>query len=320
MREHVGSNHRRSARAAFHGFTLVELLVVITIIGILVGLLLPAVQNARESARVTHCKNNMRQMGIALTSYIETNEEQLPVGCAGSLRHGMFTYLLPYAEQTNLYNKLRENDPDFTKNPASDPNLYTEIPFYRCSSFIGPRVVRDAPASYMNGALCTYQAVGGTIYPDTSPFYNPNEEFTTSSQYGDMPHNGLFRWGKIRQAAQVRDGLSNTLAIGEFVHSDFDTASFYSGNPGNVRAWIRGANDSTGSYTLKVVQLPINSHIDRIANGIPYNHLPLGSFHPGGADFLFGDGHVTFLNDTLDFEIYRGMATCDSGEIINENQ
>jgi len=296
------------ASAARRGFTLVELLVVITIIGILVGLLLPAVQNARESARVAECKNNLRQMGIALTNYIETNTEQLPVGCPGSERHGLFTFLLPYAEQQNLYNKL-----NLEGNPSADPNLYTEVPFYRCPSFIGPRVVRDAPAAYMDGALCTYQASGGTLY-------RQGEEITESSQYGDMPHNGLFRWGKVRHAADVRDGLSNTIAIGEFVHSDYDMASFYSGNPGNVRAWIKGANNGTGSYVFKVIELPINSTIDRIAHGVPYNHLPHGSFHPGGADFLFGDGHVAFINDNLDLETYRAMATCDSGEINNAIQ
>ena len=96
--------------------------------------------------------------------------------------------------------------------------------------------------------------------------------------------------------------------------TDEDPESFFSGDPGNVRAWIRGANDSTGSYAFKVVELPINSRIDRIAQGIPYNHLPMGSYHPNGANFLVADGSVRFISDTLELDVYRGLATCNEGE------
>jgi len=306
-RKYSQDTQHRTNRQSTGGFTLVELLVVIVIIGILVGLLLPAVQNARESGRQTACKNNLNQMGSAIVQYAEANNQYYPHGSPDSEKHGLFTDLLPYLGQLPIWNDL-----NLDGIPHNELHRYTFLSVYRCPSFIGPNVVPKnaaGTADYMWGALGTYQGVGGTLYRN-------GEKITESSQYGDMPHNGMFGWDERRHDRDfANDGLSNTLAIGEFVHSDKDASSFYSGDPGNVRAWILGANDGTGTYAFKVVELPINSKIDRIANKIPYNHLPHGSFHPEGAHFVFGDGHVQFLNESLDLEIYRAMATCNGGEV-----
>ena len=135
---------------------------------------------------------------------------------------------------------------------------------------------------------------------------------------GDFPNNGIFGWGFTRKLSQVTDGLSHTLAMGEFQHLDRTPSSTYSQAPGNVRAWIRGsASAGTYSFAFKVCQYLPNSKIDRVADGIPYNHLPMSCFHPGGVMFLVADGSVTFLADTIDLDTYRSLASCNGGESVS---
>ena len=286
----------------FCGFTLVELLVVITIIGILVALLLPAVQAAREAARRTSCTDNLKQMGLAMHTYLAANGEYFPPGSPGALRPGLFSYLLPYLEQVQLFKQLNLNA-DTSSEPAALLNFSVSV--YFCPSFGGQRVVVNAAESYQDGALVTYQGVGGAVVPNAPVFH---------ASYGDVPYNGIFGWAMTRTASQVTDGMSNTLAIGEFVQIDRDPKSVYGVYPGNVRAWILGANDVDASYAFKVVQYPINARLDRTDDGIPYNQLQLGSCHPGGAQFLMADGAVRFLSENLNMATYRALATCNGGE------
>ena len=113
------------------GFTLVELLVVIAIIGILVSLLLPAVQSAREAARRMECSNNLKQIGLALHNFQTANKEEFPVGAPGTGGHGMWTHMLPYLEQQNIYDNC-----EFDGSAGNDPMLYTLIDFYVCPSYV----------------------------------------------------------------------------------------------------------------------------------------------------------------------------------------
>ncbi len=288
-------------------FTLVELLVVIAIIGILIALLLPAVQAAREAARRMQCTNHLKQMGLALHNYMTANREYFPAGSDGPERHALFTYMLPYLEQKNVFENLDLKGSTF--NDQNKTQRFALIPEYVCPSFRGDPVVRSAAADYMIGALTTYQAVCGTLLPgDTN--------VDVSAPFGDMPRNGMFGWRRLRRVGDVTDGLSNTLAMGEFVHRD--TVGTYAVHPGNVRPWLWGTNSSTGSYTFKVIQYSINAKVNRADISPPgtarYNHLPMGSQHPGGANFLLGDGSVHFLPESIDMTVYRALATCDGGE------
>jgi len=281
------------------GFTLVELLVVITIIGILIALLLPAVQAAREAARRMHCSNNLKQMGLAVHNYMSQYREYLPPGSPDAATHGLFTYMLPFIEQQSIFDAL-----DLDGITFNEPHRYTPIAVYKCPSYPAPDVMEGKTNDLMNGALCTYLGVGGVI--------RPGVETIPSGSGGAMPTNGIFGWAFNRKASEVTDGLSNTLAMGEF--SQQDANGDFSGFPGNVRAWIFGATTTSEcSYTFRVAEHPINAGLNR-KDGVRFNHLYFGSFHPGGALFLVADGSVRFLSENINFELYQAVATCNGGE------
>ena len=288
-------------------FTLVELLVVIAIIGILVALLLPAVQSAREAARRMQCTNNLKQLGLAIHNYASARNEYFPPGAVDGARHAVFTHMLPYLEQQNVFDNININ-----ATGDSSTHLYTLISVYQCPSYNGNRIERNPPFSYQKGALTMYQAVGGSLV-------NKGETVTASSSYGGLPDNGMFGFKFCRQMGECRDGLSNSLAFGEFVHRDYKGGS-YQPAPGNVRPWILGDNGDKGMYAYKVVEYAVNSKLDRIADGVAFNHLPMGSYHTGGANFCLGDGSVRFLTDSMTFSVYEAMATVKTGEVFSMPQ
>jgi len=315
------------ARRSAGGFTLVELLVVITIIGILIALLLPAVQQARESARRASCLNNLKQIGDGLHQYMEAHRECLPVGCPGDARHGLFTALLPFIEQEGMYHDEQEaNWPEAKldldgshRNTYQEPHRYTELELYICPSWPYDHVYpsnANLPEDEMKGALTTYQGVAGS-FRGTSP---AQDEAFTDSTRGPIPKNGLFGWDLIHRDRDVKDGLSNTLCVGEFVHMDQNPNSPYKEPPGNVRAWILGATDTPderGMFALKVIMHQPNAEVDRVpasGTGVPFNWLPMGSFHHGGLNFLLGDGSAKFLLETIDLTLYKQLATCNGRE------
>ena len=289
------------------GFTLVELLVVIAIIGILIALLLPAVQAARAAARRMQCSNNLKQMGLAMHNYACANKEYFPTGNTGELNRwkpGLWTLMLPYLEQQALYGKLDVSGA--TDTIDDEENKYTPIPCYTCPSWPHPIVYRDRSIRWLNGALVTYRGTCGA-YPTVQPY--------TALADGNCPHNGMFGMNWARRMAEVTDGLSNTLAMGEFVQ--LDRTGSYAVPPGNVRPWILGSSYSMGMYGCMVVEYPINTDVDRFGDGIPGHWLPLGSFHPGGMNGLVADGSVTFLSDSMDLELYRQLTTVDGGEAVS---
>ena len=294
------------------GFTLVELLVVIAIIAMLVTLLLPAVQAARAAARRTQCANNLKQMGLAMHSYASANADVFPPGSPGNLQHGLFTYLLPYLEEPALFGQLDlKGTVHHDSNEARNPARYTLVSSYMCPSYPEPQVLREqAGADFQRGALTSYQGVGGAVRRGT-PF--------TESIYGVMPKNGAFGWEFNRKLKQVSDGLSKTLAIGEFVHRDFIEGAFVA-PPGNVRAWILGANSNHGTYAFKVAEITPNTRIDRVADGVPFNHLPMGSFHNQVTHFVLCDGAVLPIRDGFSIEVYQAMATANGEEAISSTE
>ncbi len=290
----------RNSRA----FTLVELLVVIAIIGILIALLLPAVQAAREAARRNQCSNNLKQMGLALHNYAGSFKDCFPIGSPGGFRHGLFSTMLPYIEQSQIYDELTLDG-----DTQLEPHRYTEISTYVCPSWPHEIVYRNMKNTLFDGAITTYQGFAGA-YPEIPPV-TP----APSQDFGDVPQNGMFGCEFSRRMGDVQDGLSNTLAMGEFVEVD-GVGGLVPDPPGNVRAWILGAYPGWGLWTAKAVQnYSINAEVSRGLEGVLFNYLPFGSFHPDGMNALMGDGSVTFLSEDISMNLYRGMATVNGGEI-----
>ena len=301
------------------GFTLVELLVVIAIIALLMALLLPAVQGVRESGRQTQCGNNLRQVGLAIAGHVSQNNNRLPPGAparAGSTEvyHGFFTHLLPFLEQTSIWDEIDRNAP----NPAGNKHRNTVLPIYVCPSWPDPALFTTFPAAsaFMNGAITTYQGCNGATIAGRTE---------VTSSFGNLPNNGLVRHAEAATApeavqaaslptAAVRDGLSNTLAVAEFVHRDQDFGAFMPA-PGNVRGWILSSNGNRGLYVSKVVRFAPNQQLDRVSDGTMFNHLPFGSFHPGGLMVTMGDGSTRYLDDYIDLAVLRAVATANGQEL-----
>ena len=288
------------------GFTLVELLVVIAIIGILVALLLPAVQAAREAARRMSCSNNLKQITLACHTYADARQEFFPMGSGDREHHGLFTLILPYIEQNNIYDKCK-----IGTTGKNMPERYIPIDTYICPTWPYKRVYpKSSLPDYMWGAVTTYQGCAGLWDPPRTP---PKP----ASSYGDWPDNGVFRWVNPRPMREITDGLSNSLAICEFVHRDTKKASSQyaqQNSPGNVRCWILGDNNEKASYAMKVVLYPINADLDRELDGIAFNHLPMGSFHSGGMLASAADGSVHFIGEYMDLNLYHALATCNGDE------
>lgn len=300
-----------TSRKHSSGFTLVELLVVIAIIGVLIALLLPAIQAARESARRAQCTNQLRQLGLGVQNFISANGGEFPPGSPGPGEHGLFTYVLPYIEENALYDQIDVKRVTYTTE--TDPMRFTIVKTYVCPSYPESPLISDPFAIYRQGALTTYQAVGGA-------FTLPNQEFVASASYGDMPTNGAFRWaGDPRRIKDFVDGTSHTLILGEFVHADREPGPSHD-PPGNIRIWMGGAPivaDKT-SYVFKVGVYTPNTQIDRIANMVPFNHLPFGSFHPGVTNFSLADGSTRSISDDVDIDAFRGACTINGGEIFGD--
>jgi len=322
-----------TAQSMPRGFTLVELLVVIAIIGILVALLLPAIQAAREAARRSQCTNNLKQMGLAVQNYAGSKKE-LPMGYGRTLTHvqknasfvkeGLFTAMLPYMEEQAVYDRV---DFDFYLPPAKpytqDPMRDTVIEAYVCPDWPDPKVTGAPPpiagADYQVGAVCTYTGVGGTI--------RPLGKTVPSAGYGPLPLNGAFVVrqesvnafskpvvGVARTLGQITDGQSNSFLIGEFVHRNCEFGSFKEEPPGNVRPWyIAGYTDAP--YAFKVLENPPNVCVTR--SDIAFNYLPLGSFHPGVTHFVFIDGSVHVITNDIELAVYKDIATVNGEEVVN---
>ncbi len=364
------------------GFTLVELLVVIAIIGILIGMLLPAVQSVRDAARRTACSNNCRQIGLAVHLFADANSEHLPMlGEAGAGGHWT-SFILPFIEQENLHDRLSWGGVNWARSVAiADADINSpdaverhvascENPpeFLRCPSTAVPEKIFDGstwsppwfvaarvPGNYLavvtgiqpNDWKPSWGGGGQTIGTwgngNTTLHFSQLDGMFLTRPDGIGAENQITNGGFASEIrlADVHDGLSNTLMIGE-AESDPQLAAIASNretlNTGKKDHWAMGGDDmdnwegtdwsECGGSTAVAINFPrpgpdfpspfvLNGSGEESIRWAAYE-VSFGSNHPGGANFCSGDASVRFVGDSIDGLILSGLGTRDNGEIVTE--
>lgn len=287
------------------GFTLIELLVVISIVAILVALLLPAVQQAREAARRTQCKSNLKQIGVALNNYHDAHGLLPPGGMSTGNELSWHVMVLPMIDQTNLYQKF-----DFDINGYGNhlPHALTQIGTYLCSSSSHHKT--DRTGDYVNGdptwTTHYYGVMGPTGTRRDGGVYR---EFLGRPGHGDFATQGVLGRDSRVAFRDAQDGTSNTLFVGELSFNHDVTGAENT----SYRAWIRGASRNTIGG-CKNVENGINE-VRYVRQN--FNDVSFGSNHTSGTHFLFGDGAVRFLSGSIDELAYKGLASRDGGEVVS---
>ncbi|TWT66749.1 hypothetical protein Pla123a_46370 [Posidoniimonas polymericola] len=306
-----GRRRRPTARRV--GFTLVELLVVITIISVLIALLLPAVQAAREAARRSTCKNNLKQQGLGLLLYHDQHKRLPPAARLAKERGVPGTpwrvLILPYLEEGGLYEQIAAVEDRAEDNYGGMANVQAseiEVPLYRC-----PSKVMDEGTN----KSAHYDAVAGASG-------DPDSWSAGDQTCGDVMQNGsMYPESKV-QISRITDGTSHTLAIGErsyIYQTHWLLGATWGGNPGMYSRICMGA--------AKNVVYPINASRETFGYGLTdhgapgprklsFNDLEFASEHAGGASFLMTDGSVQFLQQDLDVNILRALSTRNGDEVV----
>jgi prepilin-type N-terminal cleavage/methylation domain-containing protein/prepilin-type processing-associated H-X9-DG protein len=331
------------AMSARRAFTLIELLVVIAIIGVLIALLLPAVQKVREAANRTSCANNIHQMGIAIHNYHDTHRS-LPSGIVSKLVNpgwrmpagncnaappeygpgwSFFSLILPYMEQDNLFHSIRFDLP--ITDPLNDAVRRTLVKTYLCPSDTQgeivevytcgtPPSVTATPMPVSDGAVCSYVGcLGGGNAQNPDPL---------CGCYEWQPFNGVFHRNSHVRLTDIIDGTSQTVGVGErnsfFVQSIWagdipGTNMIYNPNthPAPYNPQLPGCQNWRPAITATVVHSRLYT-----VNSPNASPASFHSTHTGGGNFLFMDGSCHFITNNIDLTTMRALCTRNYGEVI----
>jgi prepilin-type N-terminal cleavage/methylation domain-containing protein/prepilin-type processing-associated H-X9-DG protein len=312
------------------GFTLIELLVVIAIVGVLMGLLLPAVQMAREAARRTSCTNNLKQIAVA-THNFHNDHGRFPTGArlpvyVGDVPTGatnLWVELLPYFEQGNLHDKW---DYDDNRNNVAGGRTAIQaqvIGILLCPSDPLPETVMEftvliaPPWAWGFYGMSSY---GGSSGKRSTPF-------GAAPAFPGIGRDGIFWIGSRVGSKDITDGTSNTLLYGERLHRDpeFDRLQPVL-NPqlgihpiARVGMWSHVAGGGVMTNVTLHAAAPINYKMPHDGDGFASSNriCAFGSGHPGGANFAFADGSVRFLSERTSLRILQALSTRRGGEVVS---
>ncbi|MEM9943208.1 MAG: DUF1559 domain-containing protein [Planctomycetota bacterium] len=321
------------------GFTLVELLVVIAIIGILVGMLLPAVQQVREAARRATCLNNTRQIILACHNYQSANQ-RFPPGAnpfhldTNNIAASFTTSILSFIDQNNLKEEWQKL-PRTTAFNTTIAGVDTRVPLFLCSSSTQQDERTDLPSAYPDTGTWTTHYFGsmGAYNPyTTAPQQYP--ALVDDSAVGTIGFTGIFSptaggGGALFNRSTAKgfddcgDGSSNCIALFEQSRSPWDdVADSLAYRPGfGVGAVISDAGTSTETataiFSCLTAQMSPNTFLQRetsvTSNGFWINNMIAGSNHPGGLNIALVDGSSKFINEEVDLNVYRAAASIDDG-------
>ena len=331
----AGGRSECGRRLAPTGFTLVELLVVIAIIAVLIGLLLPAVQSAREAARRSSCTSNLKQLGLGLLNFVDTRSGVIPRGA--DVRRGLdcccdaadfntgqtvHTTLLPFLEQQSLFDRYDRSVPWFAQVPGVVDQRIDSLLCPSATQHLRPTAWRPATPSFTGTTPTPLTQVHAHNYPAAGSSHG----YGGCGLHGSRTRDGAFaqRWGILNQAGtglveptlklqNLSDGLSATIAFSETAQGrpTFD----WSGNPtagesnNRGRGWAEPFYSSV-NFTVSRLGTP-NSRV----SGAGLSNLGVAtSYHPGGVCAVFMDGAVRFVSESIDGLTWEGLGSAMGGE------
>tara|TARA_R110002095_G_scaffold99188_5_gene87251 strand:+ start:1082 stop:2152 length:1071 start_codon:yes stop_codon:yes gene_type:complete len=326
-----------------HGFTLIELLVVIAIIAILIALLLPAVQQAREAARRSACKNNMKQIGLALHNYHDAMRVYpMAVGAHGKPNWRIF--LLPYLDQAPLYNLLDTNGGGFYSHSPAPPSGATSpagfsgntalrdlvLNVYNCPSSVNANFANASGLSYQSMTVHYVGISGSTPDPAGRANVCTGDYNNSTSNYCK---NGLMLAFESSRIRDCTDGTSNTIIVAEqsgrvngLDKSANALGAFHgiANSPWNAGTTFPFTATAPGTYPsgITTVRYPPNAYRGSspptpAASNYSFNTV-LNSMHVGGIHVLLADGAVRFVSDNVDFTTLTQLSSKDDGKVIGE--
>ena len=321
----TSQNHERTVARppSWRGFTLIELLVVIAIIAVLVALLLPAVQQAREAARRVQCKNNMKQIGLALHNYQDSNNKIpltsvfVPANRApNNYGHGVLVRLLPFLEQQNTYASFNFDIPLHL-----NPIIFQPLAVYRCPSEIGGRY---------GSSYAVNQGEWFVWNPNTGAYgsgvFNPNANLTFASISDGL--SSTLAFAEVREWTAMRDGGSQPAGMNA-PRPDNETDLL--ALPGTVVrrshvGWANGCVDDTGFTTaigpngskVDFISVRENQNGQAIVTDITYAAVLSRSYHTGMVHVLLLDGSVRSISENIDVFVWRALGSRAGGEIVGE--
>lgn len=321
------------ARPRHSGFTLIELLVVIAIIAVLIGLLLPAVQSAREAARRTQCFNNLKQVGLGLHTFHDAYR-RLPPAFATAETPGnvnwrslpqtpgffepgwsFFVSILPFLEENALFEQLNLALPIMDPVNAVARSEAAVMPLYVCPSDHSPRLIDILDFGPSSSAVAL--AGDGTLLTKA-----PVSSYAGLIGTSDHEHNGAFDGVFFRNSrvglGQITDGTAKTICVGERM-SRMAEATWLGSITGSdvvhADGWCQRLGYPTRSHNYRPANCQTTCHIRSSGPNVPSNS-PSGFFspHPQGCNFLNADGAVRLITDTVDLATFRALATRAGGE------